>query len=61
MSRGRSKSSGCSNAPGSTTVWAVGNAAWKAYHYVADVWRNADPALQGYVTESHTALRRLGA
>jgi serine/threonine-protein kinase len=36
------------------------DAARKAYQYVADVWRNADPALQPYVTEARSALRRLG-
>ncbi|PYO96941.1 MAG: hypothetical protein DMD61_13320 [Gemmatimonadetes bacterium] len=30
-----------------------------AYRFVADVWRNADPELQPYVTEARAALRRL--
>ena len=30
-----------------------------AYRFVADVWRNADPELQPYVTETRAALRRL--
>ena len=36
------------------------DAARKAYRYVADAWRNADPGLQQYVTEARGALRRLG-
>ncbi len=35
------------------------DAARRAYQYVADVWRNADAGLQGYVTEARSALRRL--
>jgi hypothetical protein len=31
------------------------------YRYVADAWRNADPDLQGYVTEAREALGRLAA
>jgi hypothetical protein len=30
-----------------------------AYRFVAEVWRNADPELQPYVTESREALARL--
>jgi tetratricopeptide (TPR) repeat protein len=33
----------------------------RAYRYIAEVWRNADPELQPYVQEARTALRRLGA
>jgi hypothetical protein len=32
-----------------------------SYHFVADVWRHADPELQPYVEEARTALARLGA
>ena len=31
----------------------------QSYHYVADVWRQADPELQAYVTEAREGLRRL--
>ena len=30
------------------------------YRYVADLWRNADPALQPYVAEARARLQRLG-
>jgi predicted Zn-dependent protease len=32
----------------------------KAYRYVADIWREADPELQPYATEARQALARLG-
>jgi hypothetical protein len=31
----------------------------KSYHYVVDVWRQADPALQTYVSEARAGLARL--
>jgi serine/threonine-protein kinase len=31
----------------------------RAYQFVAEVWRHADPILQGYVEEARAALRRL--
>ena len=31
------------------------------YHFVVDVWRHADPELQGYVTEARSAIARLTA
>jgi len=35
--------------------------ATREYQFVADAWRNADPALQSYVAEAREGLRRLGA
>jgi len=35
------------------------DAARKAYQYVADVWRHADPELQPYVTEAREGLSRM--
>ena len=32
-----------------------------AYQFVADVWRHADPELQGYVDEAKAGLARLTA
>ena len=29
------------------------------YRFVAELWRNADPALQGYVTEAKAGLVRV--
>jgi hypothetical protein len=31
----------------------------ESYRFVADMWRNADPELQPYVTEARRALQRL--
>jgi len=53
-----------------TVLWALergrvnerlgdAQAAADAYRFVADVWRNADPALQPLVTEARDALERL--
>jgi len=38
-----------------------GRAATRCYRFVTQVWRNADPELQPYVTAARTALARLGA